>query len=351
MGEYPTLSLSGARQLRSEARELVKKGIHPAKHRKAAQLVQQTQNATTFEAVTREWLGSKAPTWTPGYARQVQRFLEVEVFPELGTLPIRSVEPAHLLTVMRRLEQRGAATVATLIRQWCSAIFRYAVATLRADTDPAAFLKGAVTRPKTKHHRPLNEEQIAEFTAALSTYKGHPTTRIALRLMLLTFVRTKELREATWSEIDLDRADWRIPANRMKMGQAHIVPLSSQAVTSLRELQTYTGDQGFLFPNNRRSNACMTATTLNRALERMGFNGKGTIGFSAHGFRATASTILNEQGHRPDIIERQLAHTERNKVRASYNQAEYLNERRTMMQDWADYIDRISIRTSKDTRK
>jgi integrase len=240
---------------------------------------------------------------------------------------------------MRRVEGRGAETVALMIRQWCSAIFRYAVATLRADGDPAAALKGAIARPRTEHHKPLSRRQIATFSKALESYGGYRTTVIALQLMLLTFVRTKELREAGWSEIDLSHAEWRIPEERMKMRDPHIVPLSKQAMKLLRELHTLTGGQRWLFPNSRRPNTCMTATTLNRALERMGFNGKGSIGFSAHGFRATASTVLNEAGCRPDVIERQLAHKERNKVRAAYNQAEYLNERRTMMQLWADMID------------
>lgn len=173
---------------------------------------------------------------------------------------------------------------------------------------------------------------------ALNRYGGYRTTVIALKLMLLTFVRTVELRKAEWNEFDLDGAEWRIPAGRMKMREEHIVPLSTLAIVLLRELQTYTGGRGWLFPNYRNPQDCMTATTLNRALERMGFNGKDSIGFSAHGFRATASTILNEMGYRPDVIERQLAHTERNKVRASYNRAEYLDERRKMMQAWADFV-------------
>jgi integrase len=182
---------------------------------------------------------------------------------------------------------------------------------------------------------------------ARRSYGGYRTTVIALRLMLLTFVRTVELRAAHWAEIDFDRAEWRIPAGRMKMRQLHIVPLSRQAVELLSELQSLTGGRSFLFPNYRRPNNCMTATTLNRALERMGFNGKGSMGFSAHGFRATASTILNELGYRPDVIERQLAHSERNKVRASYNQAEYLAERRAMMQEWADLTYEIAEQESK----
>jgi integrase len=198
-------------------------------------------------------------------------------------------------------------------------------------------LKGAIHRPKTKHHRPLGRDEIAHFVSALNHYGGYRTTVIALRLLLLTFVRTKELREATWSELDLARAEWRIPAGRMKMREAHIVPLSHQAVELLEELRRHTGGRDFLFPNYRNPDTCMTATTLNRALERMGFNGKDSIGFSAHGFRATASTILNEMGFPPEIIERQLAHKERNKARASYNRAEHLNARCAMMQRWADF--------------
>jgi integrase len=248
-----------------------------------------------------------------------------------------------LLEILNRIESRGAATVALLVRQWSSAVFRYAVATLRADHDPAAALKGAIHRPKVQHHKPLTREQIIQFSKALEQYGGYKTTVIALRLMLLTFVRTVELRKAEWVEFDLDRAEWRIPAERMKMREPHIVPLSRQAVELLRELRTHTGGRPLLFPNYRNPNESMTATTLNRALERIGLNGKGSIGFSAHGFRATASTMLREMGFRSDVIERQLAHAERNKVRASYNQAEYLDDRRHLMQMWADKIDAITV--------
>lgn len=341
------LTLAEARIGREEWRGLVKQGIHPAHQRKAERLATHAENANTFEAVAREWITKKKPGWTAYYLRQVERFLAADVFPFIGNLPIRNVTAAHLLEIMKRVEGRGAETVAVLLRQWASAIFRYAVATLRADSDPAAALKGAIHRPKVKHHKPLSRDQIADFVKALETYGGYRTTVIALRLMLLTFVRTVELRAAQWEEIDLERAEWRIPAERMKKREPHLVPLSRQSVELLRELHTFTGGRSFLFPNYRNPKTCMTATTLNRALERMGFNGKDSIGFSAHGFRATASTILNENGFRPDVIERQLAHAERNKVRASYNQAEYLEERRAMMQQWADLTDEIAKSDSK----
>lgn len=339
LGEYPALGLADARAIRAEARELVKQGIHPSHNRQAVKLAQQAENANTFEAVAREWIARKKPSWAPYYLRQVERFLAADVFPYIGSLPIRNVTAAHLLEIVRRVEDRGAETVALLVRQWASAIYRYAVATLRADNDPAAALKGAIHRPKIEHRKPLSRDQIADFVKALDSYGGYRTTVIALRLMLLTFVRTVELRAARWEEIDFDRAEWRIPAERMKMREPHVVPLSQQSLELLHELHTYTGGRGFLFPNYRNPKTHMTATTLNRSLERMGFNGKDSIGFSSHGFRATASTILNELGYRPDVIERQLAHAARNKVRAAYNQAEYLEERRTMMQQWADLID------------
>lgn len=343
------LTLAEARVRLEEWRALVKQGIHPAHNRQAARLANHAENANTFEAVAREWIAKKKPGWTPYYLRQVERFLEADVFPYIGSLPIRSVTAAHLLEIVRRIEGRGAASVALLVRQWASAIFRYAVATLRADTDPASALKGAIHRPKVEHHKPLSRDQVADFVKALDTYGGYRTTVIALRLMLLTFVRTVELRAAHWAEFDLERAEWRIPAERMKMREPHIVPLSRQAVELLTELHTHTGGRSFLFPNYRNPKTCMTATTLNRALERMGFNGKDSIGFSAHGFRATASTMLNELSYRSEVIERQLAHAERNKVRASYNQGEYMEERRAMMQQWANLTDEMAKSKSKVT--
>lgn len=342
IGEYPTISLAEARQLRDAAKKSIKEGLNPAHSRRAAILTVRTENANTFEVVTREWIEKKKPNWSPYYLKQVETSMDADVFPFIGSLPIRTVIAAHLLEIVLRVERRGAESIAILIRQWCSAIFRYAVATLRADNDPAAALKGAIHRPKVVHRRPLSRDEIRALLNALDKFSGHRTTSIAMQLMLLTFVRTVELRAALWSEFDLDRAEWRIPAERMKMREMHIVPLSRQAIALLQELRTLTGNRVHLFPNIRSPRTCMTATTLNRALERMGFNGKGTIGFSGHGFRATASTLLNEMGYRSEVIERQLAHAERNKVRASYNQAEYMEERRSMMQQWADLIDSIS---------
>ena len=333
-------TLSEARQERDRCRGLVKQGIHPARHRKTEKATHAAQVANTFEAVAREWLSKRQ--WTPRHHRQVVANLERDVFSYIGTLPIRQVTPAHILEILQRAEQRGAVTIALMQRQWISAVFRYAIATLRAESDPAAALKGALTQPKVTHHKPLSRADIPRLFEAMDNYKGLPITVIALKLLLYTFVRPGELRQAQWEEFDLDAGEWRIPAERMKMGDVHIVPLSVQAVDLLQNLSALTGSQRWLFPNTRQPRNCMSITTLNRALERMGFNGVGTIGFSAHGFRATASTMLNEMSYRVDVIERQLAHKERNQSRASYNRAEYLEERRSLMHEWAIYLDGLA---------
>ncbi|MHB8391850.1 MAG: tyrosine-type recombinase/integrase [Acidobacteriaceae bacterium] len=341
LGEYGTsagqLSLSDARRERDNARHLVKQGLHPAHSRRAAKAAKVYENRSSFEAVAREWIEQNRARWSPYYLSQVERALVADVFPYVGNLPIRTVSAAHLLEIVKRVEKR-APSVALLVRQWCSGVFRFAVATLRADGDPSAALRGAISRPRVEHRQPLTTAEIPKLLKKLDENGGFRTTTIAMRLLLLTFVRPVELRAAEWTEFDLDNSTWRIPAGRMKARQVHIVPLAPQAVELLRELRTITGGSNLLFPNNRRPRTCMTATTMNRALERMGYGGK----FSAHGFRATASTILNEQGYRADVIERQLAHAPRDKVRASYNRAEHLAERKQMMRDWANYIDALA---------
>jgi integrase len=249
-------------------------------------------------------------------------------------MPIKAVTPAHCLAILQACERRGAETVAINIRQWGSATYRYAIQTQRADIDPFAALKGVVEKPAVKHKTPIAGADFKDLLQKIDagTYR---VTAIAMRLLLLTWTRPSELRKSSWTEFDLDGAQWRIPAERMKMREAHIIPLSRQAVTLLRELHTITGGSKWLFPNLRRPDACMTATTINRALERMGYGGK----YSGHGFRTTASTILNERGYNADWIERQLGHKERSQSRASYNQAMYLAERTKMMQEYADLID------------
>jgi integrase len=333
IGSYPEVTLLEARKAAACAREQVEQGINPAVARKVAKLSLHQDLSTTFRQVAEEWVASKQSDWAPHTYGQVTRFFETDVYPAIGDLPIKQVNSAQILSIIKKAEKRGAETVAVLIRQWCSAVFRYATSTLRADGDPAAALRGAISKPKTVHAKALTKDEIAKLATALEKHGGGGATQIAMKLLLLTFVRTGELRGAEWSEIDFDRAEWRIPAARMKKRELHIVPLSQQARALFVELHAITGKGKYLFPNVRRRNTFMNATTINRALERMGFI---AIGFSGHGFRATASTMLNEMGYRSDLIERQLAHAERNQVRASYNQAEYLIERRAMMQHWSD---------------
>jgi integrase len=331
------VSLSDARTKRAAARELVKKGIHPSHDKKLKLSDTVAENENTFKIIAAEWLEETKTKrgWTQYYTKQVENVMNADVLPYVGTLPIRTITSSHMLSILERIEKRGACTVALLARQWSSAVFRHAIGRRKADSDPMAVLQGTIKRPAVKHNKPLEQKEIPAFLKALGVYGGYRTTTIAMELLMFTFVRTAELRAATWDEFDIDNAEWRIPAHRMKMREAHIVPLSVQAVALLNELKCLTGGQKWLFPNYRRPVDCMTATTLNRSIERMGYAGK----FSAHGFRSTASTILNELGYRPDVIERQLAHSEKNAVRASYNRAEYLPERRGMMQQWADYLD------------
>lgn len=344
VGEYPAVSLSDARKAREWARQQVKQGRNPTQVRKAERMERIGDAATTFEVVAREWIEHNREHWSKKYCSQVETFLGADVFTVIGAFPIKTVKATHLLAIIKKVEGRGAPSIAVLIRQWSGQIFRYAVATNRAEDDPTGALRGALKRRQVRHNPPLAREDIPVLLEKLEKYGGYLPTKIAVRLMLLTFTRTQELRMAEWREFDLDAAEWRIPASRMKMakfmlpGEVHIVPLSQQAVALLRELHTMTGGRDYLFPNLRSPKACMTATTINRVLERLGFAGQ----FSGHGFRSTASTFLHEQGFDEKVIERQLAHAERNKVKAAYNHAEYLPDRRRMMQAWADWIDEIS---------
>jgi integrase len=348
IGEYPAVSLSEARKEREWAREQAKQGMNPTDVKKIERLGKMDENANTFESVAREWIAENKKHWSERYAKQVEDNLEKDVFPTIGAYPIRMVKASHLLEIIKKVDKRGAGTIAVLIRQWSSHIFRYAIPNQKAEFDPAASLDGALKRKPVRHNPPLSKSEIPVFIKKLDGYGGYLGTKISIRLMMLTFVRTQELRLAEWKEFDLDAAEWRIPAVRMKMakhmkpGEVHIVPLARQAVAMLRELHTISGGRDHLFPNLRTPKSCMTSTTINRVLERLGYLGQ----FSGHGFRTTASTMLHEIGFRSEVIEKQMAHAERNKVKAAYNHAEYLPERREMMQAWADWIDGLVVKAT-----
>ncbi|MEO0034246.1 MAG: hypothetical protein RLZZ501_269 [Pseudomonadota bacterium] len=343
IGEYPSVSLSDARAERDRARQVVRSGVNPTAARDADRATAEAAKAVTFRVIAEEWVAKSRDRWTPKHLAKVEHVMKTDLYPAVGDRPIREISAAQMLAILQAAEERGAPTVAVLIRQWASATFRYAISTLRADVDPTMALAGALRRKPVRHHPHLTTLQIPQLLASLDRYGGYITTKICMRTLLLTFVRTGELRQATWDEIDLegDRLGlggpaWLIPAGRMKMRRPHVVPLSRQVVALLRDLEAYTGGQPWLFPNLRKPAECLSITTINRALERMGYGGQ----FSGHGFRGTASTALNEMGYPSDHIEAQLAHVQGG-VRKAYNHAQYLPERRKMMQDWADLIDRL----------
>ena len=333
LGVYPEVSLKEAREKRDEARKLLTQGIDPGAERKATRVA----TSETFEAIAREWFEKFSSAWVDSHSDKIIRRLERDIFPWIGHRPVREILAPELLTVLRRIEGRGAIETAHRAMQNCGQVFRYAVATGRADRDSAADLRGALPPVRQEHHASITDPKaIGALLRAIDGYVGSFVTQCALRLAPLVFVRPGELRNAEWREFDLDAGEWRIPAERMKAREPHIVPLSTQALAVLGDLHPLTGTGRFLFPSERSRGRPMSNNTVLGALRRMGYSSEEMTG---HGFRSMASTLLNEQGWHRDAIERQLAHQERNKVRAAYNYAEHLPERRRMMQAWADYLD------------
>jgi integrase len=342
LGVYPTTALSNARARREEARALLAQGNDPSVVKRKSKCAIKQASETTFEGIAREWLQNQRQKLASKYSAQILARLEADIFPQLGSRPIANIDAPELLDTLRKVEKRGVLETARRLRQTCGQVFRYAIATRRATQDPTGALKGALSSPGRKRgHNAMARDELPKLLEALEAYDGDRRTSIALRLIILTFVRTSELRAARWSEFeDLDGISplWRIPAERMKMKREHIVPLAPQAVKVLRELRALPGSDAspFLFPSPARE-GFMSNNTMLYAMYRMGYHGRATV----HGFRAMASTALNEMGFRPDVIERQLAHEPGNAVRAAYNRAEYLNERRAMMKRWAEHIDRL----------
>ncbi len=338
-GVYPDVSLAEAREKRDEARKLLANDTDPSLVKAVKKQAKYEASENTFEAVAQEWYAKKLPTWAPATAIKVKRYLEKDLYPWLGRRPIGEVGAPDLLMTIRRVESRGALELAHRIREYAGQVFRYAVATGRADRDPSGDLRGALPPVKTKHHASITEpKQIGELLRAINGYSGSFITKCALQLAPLTFVRPGELRHAEWAEIDLEAAEWRIPGAKMKMKDRHIVPLSRQAVEVLESIHPLTGSGRYVFPGLRTYDRPMSENTINAALRRLGFEKDEMTG---HGFRSMASTLLHEQGWPHEAIERQLAHAERNSVSAAYNYAEHLAKRREMMQHWADYLDEL----------
>jgi integrase len=337
LGVYPAITLAKARERRDEARRLLAHDTDPSMVKAIQKQTRQQAAANSFEAVAREWHGKKLPGWAPATGRRILRSLEKDMFPWLGSLPIKDITAPTLLATIRRVESRGALELAHRIREMAGQVFRYAVATGRAERDPSSDLRGALPPVRVRHHASVTDpEQIAALLRDIDGYSGSFITLCAMQLAPLVFVRPGELRHAEWSEFNLDTAEWRIPGHKMKMQDKHIVPLSQQAMEVLRAIQPLTGSGRYVFPSVRTSARPMSENTVNAALRRLGYEKNEMTG---HGFRSMASTILHEQGWPHEAIERQLAHAERNAVSAAYNYAEHLPKRREMMQAWADYLD------------
>ncbi len=340
LGTYPDVSLKRAREKRDEARRLLADGIDPGLHRKAGKATSVEQLANSFEFVAREWHGKQSAVWVPDHGSRIVLRLVNDVFPWVGSRPVNEITPRELLAVVNRIVERGAAESAHRVLQNCGQVFRYAIATARADRNPAADLRGALPPVKPKNLAAIIEPgAVGALLRAIDGYVGTPVTRFALQLAPLVFTRPGELRAAEWLEIDLDAAEWNIPAGRMKLRLPHLVPLSTQAVAILRELHPLTGRGQYVFPGARSTKRPMSNNAINGALRRMGFD-KDTM--TGHGFRAMARTILDEQlGFRPDFIEHQLAHAVRDPNGRAYNRTSHIVERRMMMQGWADYLDAL----------
>ena len=338
LGVYPTISLKEARERRDEAKKMLANGIDPAAERKAEKEQQRAQDES-FEYVARQWHEKFTPTWTHGHAQRILTALEKDAFPWIGTKPISELTPPEVLAVARRVESRGALETAHRLMGMIGMACRYAVACGMAESDPTASLKGALPPAKVTHHPTITRpNEIGQLLRAIDGYSGSFTVASALRFLPYVFVRPGELRFAEWSEFDLesDSPQWTIPAKKMKMRRKHIVPLSNQALTILAELHPLTGQGHYVFPSERTLERPISSNTLNAALRRLGY---AKTQMTAHGFRSLASTTLNELGWPPDAIERQLAHAESNKVRASYDHSQHLAKRQEMMQAWADYLD------------
>ncbi|VWD18958.1 MULTISPECIES: integrase arm-type DNA-binding domain-containing protein [Burkholderia] len=347
IGEYPTISLQDARAARDDARELVKKGLHPSHARQEVLSARINEGEATFRAVSDEWLEKKRKTWTERHFGEILRMLEADAYPFIGNRSMRSVTAHDVLALMRRVEERGSPSVAIKLRQYVSNVFQYAVITLRADTDPASVLRGSVLKPPTENARPLSRDELKTLFRQLPTYKSRRTA-IAIRLLMMLFPRTIELCRARWEEIDLGIAEWKVPPEKIKSRRLHIVPLPKQALRLLRELQEMYGNRGYILPilHTNRTRPHMSRATINRAIAYMVPDNPEPI--TGHDFRATASTNLHEIGWKDEVVEMQLSHKDKDRTRSTYNHAKYLPERREMMQAWANWLDDVEEEACQD---
>ncbi len=338
LGVYPEVSLLAARKAREEIKDALRAGLDPSHEKKRAALQRNLERENSFEAVARDWHDHKKASWSEAHAVRVMKRMESELFPALGARPIQQITAPEILAVIRKIESRDALELSHRALQTAGEVFRFAIATGRAERDPTPDLKGALKTRTVVHMRRVGEAEVPELMRKIETYEGDIRTRLALKLMAFTFVRTVELRFLEEQEIDWKRKEWKIPAEKMKMRAPHIVPLSKQAVAVLKQLIEQKGNSRYLCASPTNPNKPMSENTILFALYRMGYHSRMT----GHGFRGLASTILNENGFNRDWIERQLAHTERDSVRAAYNHAEYLKDRHKMMQWWGDFVQKAT---------
>lgn len=337
IGTYPQITLKAARARREEAREQLVNGIDPCLQKQRDKRARVAASESSFRVVACEWIEKQRPRWGAEHPQRVLRSLELAIFPDLGLMPIREITAEDLLLVLRKVESKGATDTAARVLQRAGAVFRYGIASGRCASNPAADLKGALTPHVGKNQAALPLSEFPELFRRLDAYQGRPETRLAIRLLILTGVRTAELRGARWAEFDLSTALWTIPAERMKLRREHVVPLSRQAENILRELHAITGSFDLLFPGVRNPRAPMSENTVLYTLYRLGYHSRAT----GHGFRTAFSTWANEHGFPADHIERQLAHVPANAVRRVYNRAEYLPGRVSLMQAWADHLEQL----------
>lgn len=342
LGVYPEVSLAHARKKREQARELLAAGTDPGQAKREEKQALVVAAGHTFEVIARQWLVKEAPTRSASTTDKVTGWLEHDVFPFIGKLPIDSVKPRDILFTVQKMETRGAVDSAHRVKQVCGQVFRFAVALGLVERDVTADLRGALSAPVKSNYAAITDpKQVGALMRSIFDYHGHPAAVAALKLAPMLFVRPGELRAAEWAEVDLDAAEWRIPAGKMKMKVEHLVPLSAQAVKILRDLHGVTGGGKFVFPSLRTSQACMSENTINAALRGMGYAKEVMTG---HGFRAMARTIMDEVlGERVDLIEHQLAHAVRDANGRAYNRTAHLPARRLMMQRWADYLDELRV--------
>ena len=334
LGVYPTITLADARSRRDEARKLVAEGKNPSEVRKEQKIALQTESESAFEKIATEWHQMKSAKWSEGYASDIMEAFQNDIFPYVGARPVCEIKPLELLNVLRKIEKRGALEKMRKVRQRCSEVFRYAIATGRAEFNPAADLSSALEVHQSNHFPFLKADEIPDFLRALNGYTGSRLVLIATKLLMITGVRTIELRAALWSEFDLDNAIWEIPAERMKMRRSHLVPLSTQALDLLNELKMMTGNYSYVFPGRNDPNKPMSEASINQVIKRLGYDGKLT----GHGFRHMMSTLLHENNFSSIWIETQLAHIDKNNIRGTYNHAQYLEGRAKMLQWYSEYL-------------